>query len=282
MTEKKHLYRIMCLGDVVGSPGRTALKKLAPELREKHKIDLLVVNGENSSGGVGINPKVAQEIFSCGVDVITLGDHTWRRNEIKQFFEEDNHNCIRPANFPAGAPGKGYTVIESKGRPKTGVMNLMGRVFMNMQLDCPFRAADKILAGPLKDCSVVVCDFHAEATSEKCAMGRHLDGRVTLLFGTHTHVQTADQQILPGGSAYISDLGMCGSADGVIGMDADVALNRFLTGMPSPYKVATGSTLVSGVICDVDNSTGKAVNISLVREFLPDEMSTDVAITGQA
>jgi len=267
MNEQNASYRLMCLGDVVGSPGRKVLKELAPQLRKKHDVDLLIVNGENASGGVGIDPKVAKEIFSSGADVITLGDHTWRRKEIKDYFNEDNP-CIRPANFPEGAPGKGYIILEKDGHPKVAVMNLMGRVFMNVQLDCPFKKADELLAGPLKDCPIIICDFHAEATSEKCAMGRYLDGRVSVFFGTHTHVQTADHQILPGGTAYVSDLGMCGSLDGVIGMDSSVALTRFTTGMPAAYKVADGRTLVSGILCDIDRATGKPLKIDSIRELL--------------
>jgi 2',3'-cyclic-nucleotide 2'-phosphodiesterase len=196
--------------------------------------------------------------------VLTLGDHTWQRKEAKPFIEDNQDWCIRPANYPKGAPGKGWTIFE-KGPLKIGIFNLMGRTFINGALDCPFQTADEILSDPLNGTPVRICDKHAEATSEKFAMARHLDGRVSLQVGTHTHVQTADEQILPEGTAYITDLGMSGSPEGVIGMDAEVALARFRTGMPHAYKIAGGAGFVSGVVCEIDSATGKALSISRVR-----------------
>lgn len=234
------MLRFICLGDVVGRPGRSALKRACEELRNDFAADLIIANGENASGGVGIDAKTASEIKAAGVDIITLGDHAWQRHDFRDFIEgKGGEYCIRPANYPEGAPGKGWIVIERQ-EIKVGVVNLLGRVFMPVMVDCPFRCAEELLHGPLKDCHVRICDFHAEATSEKIAMGRFLSGRFSCVFGTHTHVQTADEAVSPEGTAYITDLGMCGSQAGVIGMDGEVAVSRFLTSLPSSYKTAKG------------------------------------------
>ncbi|MCB0333335.1 MAG: YmdB family metallophosphoesterase [Bdellovibrionales bacterium] len=244
----KELFTVICLGDVVARPGRSALRRDIPSLREMHRADLIVANGENSSGGTGIDPTCGQEIFETGVDLMTLGDHTWRRREARPYLEKEMERCIRPANYPEGAPGRGWTVWEdSESGLTVGLMNLLGRTFINIPLDCPFHTADMLLDGPLSECDLVLCDFHAEATSEKIALGRYLDGRVSFLYGTHTHVATADMQILPSGTAYVTDLGMCGSPHGVLGLDADTAVERFLSGMPSSYKAAKGEGALSGV-----------------------------------
>jgi len=257
--------KILCLGDIVARPGREVLARFLPTLREELKIDLVIANGENAAGGSGIDPKCAKEIFGTGVDLITLGDHTWRRREVKELLEAgDKTRCIRPANFAEELPGQGWIVKVLDNKIKVGVMNLMGRTFMNTPLDCPFRKADKLLAGPLADCSVVVCDMHAEATSEKIAMGRYLDGRVSVCFGTHTHVPTADSQLLAEGTAYVTDLGMCGSSAGVIGLKTEVALERFLKGIPSAYKPATELSELQGILVEVDLSTAKATKIDRV------------------
>ncbi len=259
--------RILCLGDVVGRPGRIALSVGLPRLIERLKPDVVVVNGENASGGVGLDPKSADEIRAAGANVVTLGDHTWQRREIRGAMESRPW-IVRPANYPEGAPGSGYTKIKSASGSSVGVFNLLGRVFLNFSLDCPFQVVDKLLEGPLKDCKVIIGDIHAEATSEKIALGRYLDGRVTLLFGTHTHVQTADEQIFAGGTGFISDVGMCGSQNGVIGMHAKVALDRFLTGMPHAYQVAEGMEILHGVWCECDESTGRVSSIERVREVV--------------
>lgn len=256
-------FRIIALGDVVGRPGRTALKQKLPGLRQELHADMVIVNGENAAGGAGIDISCAEEIFGSGADVITLGDHTFQKREIKEYLKDNAHRIIRPANYSPGAPGEGYT-IRNIGDVKVGVMNLMGRVFMNLLLDCPFQKADELLAGPLGECTIILCDMHCEATSEKIAMGRYLDTRVSGVFGTHTHVQTADEQVLPGGTGYISDLGMSGALSGVIGMDHKVALNRFLTGMPHAYEVAAGEGTLSGALFECDRSTGKALSVSRV------------------
>lgn len=261
MAEQNRLLKILCLGDLVGRPARAALNRCLPELRAAQNLDLVIANAENAAGGVGIDPKTALEIRSAGVDVITLGDHAWQRREIRAFLDKNASWCLRPANYAAGAPGRGWTIAEARGGRRVGVMNLIGRVFMAATLDCPFRGAMELLQGPLADCPVRVCDFHAEATSEKVAMGRFLDGRSSLVFGTHTHVQTADERILLGGTGYITDLGMCGSDGGVIGMDTEAALSRFLTGLPNAHKVAKGHATLHGVICSVDTDTGRAHSI---------------------
>jgi len=227
-----------------------------------------MVNAENASGGVGIDPESAREIGEAGADILTLGDHTWQRREAAAWIEGQPHFCIRPANYPPGAPGRGWMVWTSADGVRIGVINLLGRVFINFPLDCPFRAADQIIAGPLKDCAAILVDMHAEATSEKMALARHLRGRVTAVVGTHTHVQTADHQILEGGTAFMSDLGMCGPMDSVIGMDTDVALKRFLTGMPAAYKIGSGPVVLSGCVVTFDPSNGRAVSIAPVREIV--------------
>jgi metallophosphoesterase (TIGR00282 family) len=229
---------------------------------------MVIVNAENASGGVGIDPESAREISHAGADILTLGDHTWQRREAAGWLESNSNLCIRPANYPTGAPGRGAVVWTSADGFRIGVMNLLGRVFMNFPLDCPFRKADELLAGPLADCDAVVCDIHAEATSEKMALARYLTGRVALVFGTHTHVQTADHTILGEGTAFMSDLGMCGPTDSVIGMDGETALRRFLTGMPHAYKIGRGPVVLSGCVLSVARASGRAVSIEPVREIV--------------
>jgi len=269
MAETERVIRVLCLGDLVGRPARGLLVRHLRHIRESGEIDLVVANAENAAGGVGIDAKTAAEIRGAGVDVLTLGDHVWQRREFRDYLQRNAAFCIRPANYAAGAPGAGWTVVERKGC-RIGIMNLIGRVFMAATLDCPFRAADALLSGPLAACPACICDFHAEATSEKVAMGRYLDGRVSLVFGTHTHVQTADEQMLPGGSAYLTDLGMCGSSSGVIGMDSDAALARFLSGIPNSHKVAKGKARLHGAVCTLDAGSGRALGIERFR-FAPGE-----------
>jgi metallophosphoesterase (TIGR00282 family) len=260
------LFRVMMLGDIVARCGRLAVKQLAKQLRQSRNLDLIIANGENASGGVGITPETASELEQQDIDVVTLGDHTWHNRAIRAYLEQNSGFCIRPGNYPEGAPGRGWTVWTSPSGLTVGVMNLMGRIFNNIPLECPFRKADEILAGPLKDCQLIVLDFHAEATSEKIAMGRHLDGRVSLVVGTHTHVQTADEQILPEGTGFLTDLGMCGSTEGVIGMASETALARFIKGLPESYKAAEGRSMVQGVIAEISRSSRRVVRIERVRE----------------
>ena len=260
--------KIACFGDVVSKTGIAALRRFLGDYRKTHNPDLVIANGENSAGGVGLDVASAKDLRSAGVDLLTLGDHTWSKKDINLVLNGEVDKIpkvIRPANYPVGAPGKGYDIVELADGVKIGVINLIGRIFFNFSLDCPFRKTEAILEEIQSKTNIIVVDLHAEATSEKYAMGRFLDGKVSLLFGTHTHVQTADDQILPGGSAYITDLGMTGASDGVIGMDAEVATERFLTGMPSSYKPAKELPLVQGVFVEVDKTSGKALSIERIR-----------------
>ncbi len=258
--------RLLCLGDVVGRPGRRALKERLSSLRQELRADLVIVNAENAAGGLGPSAETVQEICGYGADLITLGDHTWHKKDFGSFLESNKTFCVRPANYPAGAPGQGFTICNKLATGPVGVINLIGRVFMNSTLDCPFRTVDRLLSEELAECKVIIVDMHAEATSEKVAMGRYLDGRVSLVFGTHTHVQTADQQIFPKGTGFISDLGMCGASSGVIGMKAETAIQRFLSGLPVGYQVAEcDAALICGVICEIDGATGKTLKIERVR-----------------
>ncbi|NLF25876.1 MAG: TIGR00282 family metallophosphoesterase [Deltaproteobacteria bacterium] len=256
--------RVLCLGDVVGRPGRMALQSQQARLKSDYKYDFLLVNGENAAGGLGLSATTAEELHNCGVDAITLGDHTWKQKDAATLLNKFDY-CIRPANYPNSAPGRGWAVFNLKSGGKVGVFNLLGRVFTGALVDCPFRKADELLAGPLKDCTIKICDFHAEASSEKNALAFYLDGRVSLVVGTHTHVQTADERISEKGTAAITDLGMCGSSAGIIGMEAEASLARLVTGLPASYKLAQGSPVLCGLICDIDHTSGKAVAVKRIR-----------------
>lgn len=259
--------RIVFLGDVVGRPGRQALAKHLPALRAQVSCDLVVVNGENAAGGAGIDSGTALELRSAGADIITLGDHAFQRKGALEFLNSNSSWCIRPCNLPEETtPGKGWCSWSSADGTEVLVVNLMGRVFMGGSIDCPFRCIDLLLKERGRALpSITLCDVHAEATSEKWAMGRHLDGRVSLIVGTHTHVQTSDAQILPAGSGYITDLGMTGSTTGVIGMDSAVALRRFRSPTPSPYQIAEGEGVLHGVVADIDKASGKTTWIRALR-----------------
>ncbi len=256
---------ILCIGDIVGRPGREVLAKVLPGLKAKHALDFVIANGENAAGGNGILPKQADEIFACGVDVITLGDHAWDKPEIYPYLQ-DNPRIIRPANFPDGSPGRGWTVVGSASGTKVGVINLLGRTFMRYNVDCPFRTLDKACAEIKAQAAVCVLDMHTETTSEKVAMGHYADGKVSLVFGTHTHIQTADEKILPQGTAYITDLGMTGPYDSVIGQDKEKIIQRFLTSMPQKFEVAAAAATLHGVVVSVDVKTGKAQAILRIQE----------------
>lgn len=252
--------RILFLGDIVGKPGRNAVASCLPSLIESYNPDFVIANGENSAAGVGITPEIADELFGRGIDAITLGNHAFNRREIIPKLETDAR-VLRPANFPDGTPGRGHSVLE-KGGKYLGLINLCGRVFMS-EYDDPFRRAITIISE--LGTAVTLIDFHAEATSEKMAFAWHLDGKVSGVLGTHTHVQTADERILPGGTAYISDVGMCGPMDSIIGMDRDVILRRFLTLMPERFEVAPGRSVICGVVLDVKDDTGRAESIERVQ-----------------
>jgi metallophosphoesterase (TIGR00282 family) len=250
---------VLMVGDIFADSGRAALARLLPRLRQQHAIDVAVVNIENAAGGFGVTPQIAHTVLEGGgVDVLTSGNHIWDKKEIIPYIGKENL-LLRPANFPAGTPGSGSITIKV-GPHRVGVLNLMGRVFMN-PIDCPFRKADEVVAELRRETPVVLVDMHAEATSEVMALGWYLDGRVSAVVGTHRHVQTADERILPGGTAYITDLGMTGPVDGVIGVDRDLIIQRFLTQMPIRFEPAKGPAALRGVVIVVDPNTGRATSI---------------------
>jgi 2',3'-cyclic-nucleotide 2'-phosphodiesterase len=250
---------VLMVGDIFGDSGRAALAKLLPRLRQQHAIDVAVVNIENAAGGFGVTPQIARTVLEAGgVDVLTSGNHIWDKKEIIPYIGKENL-LLRPANFPSGTPGSGYITVKA-GPHRVAVLNLMGRVFMN-PIDCPFRKADEIVAELRRETPVVLVDMHAEATSEVMALGWYLDGRVSAVVGTHRHVQTSDERILPGGTAYITDLGMTGPVDSVIGVDKDIIIQRFLTQMPIRFEPAKGPAALRGVVIAVDPDTGRATSI---------------------
>jgi metallophosphoesterase (TIGR00282 family) len=258
--------RIAYFGDVVGKSGRRGVARVLASLRNTDDVDFVVANCENAAGGVGVDPGSARELLAAGVNVLTSGNHIWAKREIIEYLT-DSDVLLRPANFAPTTPGWGHTVKPSRSGTRVGVVNLIGRVFMGTY-DCPFRAADSALEALRDKATVVLVDMHAEATSEKVAMGWHLDGRASVVVGSHTHVQTADERILPSGTAYISDVGMCGPRDSVIGVKREQVLRRFLTQMPGRFEVADGPVLVQGVIVDVDAVTGRANAIRRVQEIV--------------
>jgi len=255
---------LLVVGDGHGRPGRRILKERLPRLRSRYDARFVVANGENAAGGAGLNREVAQEILAAGVDVITGGNHIWQHRDAFELLDEEPR-IIRPLNYPPGVPGRGTTVITSKDGIPVAVLNLQGRVFMP-EVDDPFRTVRAEVEGLRERARVIVLDFHAEATSEKIAMGWYLDGKVSALIGTHTHVQTADERILPQGTAYISDVGMTGPRDGVIGMDRARILERFLTGLPVRFEVASGPAQLNAVAVDVDEESGQARRIERILE----------------
>ncbi len=252
---------VLMIGDVFGEPGRTAVATLLPRLREEHRVDFTVVNVENAASGSGVTPQIARSMLDHGVDVMTSGNHIFRK-EITDYISRENL-LLRPANYPPGTPGVGHVTVKV-GPHRVTVINLMGRVFMD-PIDCPFRKADEILTEVGKDTRVVLVDMHAEATSESVAMGWYLDGRVSAVVGTHRHVQTADERILPGGTAYITDLGMTGPVDSVIGVDKELILRRFLTQMPIRFEPAKGPAALCGVLITIDPESGRASSIHRLR-----------------
>ena len=253
---------ILMVGDVYGEPGRQAVTKLLPRLRQEHAIDFAVVNVENSAGGFGVTAAIARQVLEAGADVMTSGNHIWDKREIVEYITKENL-LLRPANFPAGTPGVGYVTVKT-GPHKVAVLNLMGRVFM-LPIDCPFRKADEILPELRKDTPVIIVDMHAEATSESQAMGWHLDGRVSAVVGTHRHVQTADERLLPKGTAYITDLGLTGPVDSVIGVEPELALARFLSQMPNRFEPAKGPAMLQGAVIRIDPETGRGLSIERLR-----------------
>jgi metallophosphoesterase (TIGR00282 family) len=255
---------VLFISDIVGRPGRRAVEELVPGLRERYGIDLCVGNAENVAHGFGLTPILAEKLLASGVDVLTSGNHLWDRKEILPALDESD-TILRPANYPPAVPGRGMTVQDLPGAREVAVLCLQGRVFMH-ESDCPFRTATSLLEDLAGQTRMIVVDFHAEATSEKVAMGRFLDGRVSAVIGTHTHVQTADEQILPRGTAYLTDAGMTGPHDSVIGIHVDAAIGRFLTQVPRRFEVAEGDVRLEGAVISIDPGTGLAREIQRVRE----------------
>ena len=255
---------ILFVGDIVGRTGRQVMTARLHRLIDRHHIDLVVANGENAAAGFGLTVDTARELFALGVDVITSGNHIWDKKEIYEYLD-DQKRLLRPANYPPGLPGRGSGIFTTSAGLEVGIINLEGRVFMS-NLECPFRAADLLVADLRRRTPIILVDFHAEATSEKAALGGYLDGRVSAVVGTHTHVQTADERILPGGTAYLTDAGMTGSRDSVIGIRKELAIERFLTQLPVRFEVAKKAPVFNGVIFSIDETSGRATGVQRVLE----------------
>ena len=256
--------KILAIGDLIGNAGINELKNKLPQIREKEKIDFVIVNGENSAEGMGLTEKNFKDILSQNVDVITMGNHTWGKKDIFKFI--DHPKLLRPANYPEGVVGKGYNIYTFKNK-KIAVINLIGRVDMNVLSENPFIIGKEIVEKIQDKVDIIIVDFHAEATAEKIAMSYYLDGKVTAIYGTHTHVQTADEKILPKGTAYITDIGMTGPKYSVIGMDIHASIKRFETTLPERYRIATGECILNGVIFNIDNETNKVKTIKRINDF---------------
>jgi hypothetical protein len=257
------VLKILFIGDIIGRPGRQLVRDVLPRLIDQHMIDFVVANGENAAAGFGLTPDVVAELFDLGIDVLTTGNHVWDKRDGLVCLEQEPA-LLRPANYPDDVPGRGVGVFQTPAGLSVTVVNLEGRVFMG-NLDCPFRKADTILTALGPQQRIVFVDFHAEATSEKGALAAYLDGRVSAVVGTHTHVQTADERVLPGGTAFISDVGMSGARDSVIGIRKELSIQRFLTQMPVRYELAKKDPVLCGVVVSIDESTGKATGIERVQ-----------------
>lgn len=258
--------KILFIGDIVGKPGREAISKCLPELKKEHNLEFVIANAENVAGGSGITAGVAEELFCLGIDVLTSGDHIWKKREIFQIIEQEER-ILRPVNFPLGAPGRGFGLFKTKAGFKVGVVNVAGRVFMEA-LECPFRTSKKAVEELSQETKVIIVDIHAEATSEKVALGWFLDGIASSVLGTHTHIQTADERILPKGTAYITETGMTGPYDSVIGRRIEDVLERFLSSIPTRFAVAKENIQLHGVVLDIDENTGKARSIVRIQRKL--------------
>lgn len=250
--------KILAVGDIVGENGLNKLKDLLPTIIEKENIDFTIVNAENTSGGMGLTDKDFNVLKKMKIDAITMGNHTWGKKDIFAFI--DNPKIMRPANYSKGVPGKGYNIYECKGK-KIAVMNLIGRTDMSILSENPFTVADELVNKLSKEADIIILDFHAEATAEKIAMKNYLDGRVNIIFGTHTHVQTADEEITEKGTGYITDLGMTGPKKSVIGMDVSASIKRFLTSLPERYKLADGPAILNGCVFEIDDDTCKTIEV---------------------
>ncbi len=258
------MFKILFLGDIVGKVGRKVVSEQLISLKNEFQPDLIIANGENSSGGFGIEYRTADEILHSGVDFITTGNHVWNKREVVKLLNDRSDKIIRPINFPEGAAGVGYAIFHHQNGVKVGIINAMGRVFMSELLDCPFRKIEKLLETEKNNVDFFFLDFHAEATSEKIALAHFLDGKVSAMVGTHTHVQTADERILPQGLGYISDAGMCGPYHSVIGAEVEGIVQRFLTGLPMRYNVAKGDAMINGVFFAVELKTKQAKIITRI------------------
>ncbi len=258
------MLTILFLGDIVGEPGRTAVIARLPELKEKHALDFVVVNGENAAGGRGITSKITIDLLRSGVSVVTSGDHIWDQKDIVSFLNLEPR-LLRPLNYPEGAPGSGSIVLETT-KGKVGVINVQARTFMQPILENPFRAVEAAVTQMRKETPNIIVDVHGETTSEKIAMGRFLDGKVSAVIGTHTHVQTADEQIFPGGTAFMCDAGMCGPINSILGRAIEPIMNRFVSNLPASFPVAGGEVRLRGTLIEVNESTGRALRITRVDE----------------
>jgi 2',3'-cyclic-nucleotide 2'-phosphodiesterase len=256
--------RILILGDVMGRPARRAVREFVPALKAQEKIDLAIANAENAAGGMGVDVKSAGELFAAGIHVLTSGNHIWKKKEIFSYLDTQP-NLIRPANYPQGAPGRGWCEWRNASGLSALIINVQGRVFMPNHVDDPFRCVDALLEQHGRLSPVVIVDMHAEATSEKSAMGWYLDGRASVVYGTHTHVQTADERVLPNGTAFITDLGLCGPFDSVIGMEKETVIQGFISQLPRKFEVAQENVVLQGIIVDVDERTGRARDIKRLR-----------------
>ncbi len=262
--------KILFLGDVFGKPGRTAVQQLVPKLIAAHGVDLVIANCENVTGGAGVLPEDAEALLASEVNLLTSGNHIWAKRDVVPYLDRPGSRLLRPANYPDGSPGRGHAVVQTPDGRKLGVLNLEGRVFMK-SLDDPFTTADRLVAElGFQGCRAILVDMHCEATSEKNAMGHYLDGRVSAVLGTHTHVQTADARLLPGGTAYITDVGMCGPWDSVIGVRKELAIQRFLTQRPAGFESAKRDVWLQGAVVAVDDETGRARSIERVQERFGD------------
>ncbi|REE94496.1 hypothetical protein A8990_101290 [Paenibacillus taihuensis] len=253
---------VLFIGDIVGSVGRAAVKKVLPALQSKYNPHIIIANGENAAAGRGITAAIVKELLDAGVHGITMGNHTWDNKDIFEWID-DQHRIVRPANYAEGLPGQGATIIKANGK-ELAIMNLQGRTFLP-PIDCPFRKADELITELQQKTKNILVDFHAEATSEKIAMGWYLDGRASIVLGTHTHVQTNDDTVLPGGTAYITDVGMVGPKNGVLGMEREAVLHKFLTQLPTRFVVDEGDWHFHAIVVEIDDATGKAKKIQKVR-----------------
>ena len=260
----RKMLTILFFGDIVGEPGRTAVIARLPKLKEKHALDFIIVNGENAAGGRGITGKITIDLLRAGVSVITTGDHVWDQKEILGFIDTEPR-LLRPVNYPDGAPGSGSIVLETT-KGKIGVINVQARTFMQPILENPFRSVDAAVAKMRNETANIIVDVHGETTSEKIALGRFLDGKVSAVIGTHTHVQTADEQIFPGGTAFLCDAGMCGPVNSILGRAVDPIMNRFISNLPASFPVAGGEVRLRGALIEIDESTGHALRITRVDE----------------